>query len=56
MYWLLFKLVLASFVPLPINPKLTRPDPVKNFWTFSCDEWRSPYQLAVMHYVDSKSA
>ena len=47
MYWLLLKLVVLSFVPLPINPKLTRPDPTKNFWTFACDEWRSPYQLAV---------
>jgi hypothetical protein len=56
MYWLLLKLVALSFVPLPVNPKLTRPDPKKNFWTFACDEWRSPYQLAVMHYVDAKSS
>jgi hypothetical protein len=52
-WWLLFTL---SFVPLPVNPKLTRPDPKKNFWTFTCDEWKSPYQLVKIHYLDSKSA
>lgn len=50
MYWILLKMVVLSFVPLPFNPKLTRPDPVKNLWTFTCDEWRSVYQLAVAHY------
>lgn len=52
-WWLLFTL---SFVPLPVNPKLTRPDPKKNFWTFTCDEWKSPYQLVKIHYLDPKSA
>jgi hypothetical protein len=50
MYWILFKMVVLSFVPLPLNPKLTRPDPTKNLWTFTCDEWRSVYQLAKLHY------
>lgn len=45
-WWLL----LLTFVPLPVNPKLTRPDPKKNFWTFACDEWKSPYQLARWRY------
>jgi hypothetical protein len=51
--WLLLKLVLVTFVPLPVNPKLTRPDPKKNFWTFACDEWKSPYQLARVIYAES---
>jgi hypothetical protein len=55
-WWLLFKMFVMSMLPMPINPKLTRPNPKKNFWTFTCDEWRSPYQLAVMYYVDSNSA
>jgi len=45
MYWTLFKILVVTFAPLPVNPKLTRPDPKKNFWTFACDEWKSPYQL-----------
>jgi hypothetical protein len=56
MYWLLLKLTLLTFVPLPVRPKLTRPDPAKNLWTFECDRWISPYHLAVMYYIDYKSA
>ena len=52
-WWLLLKLILVTFVPLPINPKLTRPDPKKNFWTFSCDEWKSSYQLVKVAYAES---
>ena len=54
MYWLLLKLVFLTFVPLPINPKVTRPDPKKLFWTFTCDEFKSPYQLARMFYTDTR--
>ena len=54
MYWLLLKLVFLTFVPLPINPKVTRPDPKKLFWTFTCDEFKSPYQLARMFYTDAR--
>jgi len=50
MYWLLFKLVVLTFVPMPVNPKLTRPDKTKNLWTFTCDEWKSVYQLGKLHY------
>ena len=53
MYWLLLKLVVLTFVPLPLNPKLTRPDPKKNLWTFACDGWKSPYQLAKVFYIES---
>jgi hypothetical protein len=54
MYWLLLKLVFLTFVPLPINPKVTRPDPQKLFWTFTCDEFKSPYQLAKLFYTDTR--
>ena len=54
MYWILLKLVFLTFVPLPINPKVTRPDPQKLFWTFTCDEFKSPYQLARMFYTDTR--
>jgi hypothetical protein len=54
MYWFLLKLVLLTFVPLPIHPKLSRPDRSKNFWTFECDEWKSPYQVARVFYNDNK--
>jgi hypothetical protein len=53
MYWLLFKLVLCTLVPLPIHPKITRPDPKKYFWTFTCDEFKSPYQLAKLFYLET---
>ena len=56
MYWLFLKLIVASFVPLPINPKVTRPIPTKNFWTFTCDEWKSAYQIAKLHYIGHKKA
>lgn len=54
MYWLFLKLVFLTFVPLPINPKVTRPDPTKLFWTFTCDEFKSPYQLARIFYTDTR--
>lgn len=44
MYWEILRLVLLTFVPLPVCPKLTRPDPKKNFWTFTCDDFKSVYQ------------
>lgn len=51
MFWILLKLVVMTFVPLPIHPKLTRPDPKKNFWTFTCDDFKSPYQIAHQFYT-----
>jgi hypothetical protein len=53
MYWFLFKIVVLTFVPLPVNPKITRPDPKKNFWNFSCDEFKSSYQIMKMFYIDN---
>lgn len=51
MYWVLLKIVVATFVPLPVYPKLTRPDPKKNFWTFECDGFKSAYQMAREMYM-----
>ena len=56
MYWFLFKLMVLTFVPLPINPRVARPDPKKLFWTFECDEFKSPYQIAKIFYTDSYAA
>lgn len=54
MYWTILKLVFMTFVPLPVHPKLTRPDPKKNFWTFTCDEFKSAYQLAREFYLEGR--
>jgi hypothetical protein len=56
MYWFLIKLIALTFVPIPINPKVTRPDNKKLFWTFQCDEFKSAYQLAKIFYTDSYAA
>lgn len=56
MYWLLLKLVVLSFVPLPVNPKITRPDPAKNFWTFECDAFTSCFKVAKVFYTDTLAA
>ena len=53
MYWLLFKIVVLTFVPLPLNPKLTRPDPKKNFWTFECTGFTSCFETAKIFYTES---
>ena len=56
MNWNLFKIVLTVFVPLPINPRLKRPDPAKNFWTFECDGFTSCFQAAKVFYTDTLAA
>ena len=56
MYWFLLKILALTFLPLPIHPKLTRPDPKKNFWTFECDEFKSPYELAKLVYLERHQA
>jgi hypothetical protein len=55
-WWLLFKIVALSFVPLPVNPKLTRPDANKNFWTFECDGFTSGFHVAKVFYTDTLAA
>jgi hypothetical protein len=55
-WWLLLKLVLVTFVPIPINPKLTRPDPKKNLWTFACDGFTSCFETAKIFYKDTRAA
>jgi hypothetical protein len=56
MYWLLLKLTLLTFVPLPVRPKLTRPDPTKNSWTFECDGFTSCFNVAKIFYTDTLAA
>lgn len=56
MYWTLFKIVFAVFVPLPINPRIKRPDPVKNVWTFECDGFASCFETSKVFYTDTLAA
>ena len=53
MYWILFNVIVLTFVPLPIHPKITRPDPKKNFWTFECDAFTSCFKVARIFYTDT---
>lgn len=49
---ILFKLVILTFAPIvPLNPKVTRPDPKKNLWTFCCDGWKSMYSFGAEYYA-----
>lgn len=45
MFWNFVRLVLWSLVPLPVNPVVSRPDKSKNFWTFSCDSFTTPFEI-----------
>ena len=56
-YWSLLKIVFLTFVPLvPINPKLTRPDPAKNSWVFECESFTSCFDLAKTFHRESATA
>lgn len=46
------RFIMASFLPLPLNPRLKRPDPTKNFWTFECDDFTTVYQALKNWYMD----
>lgn len=56
MLWLLLKLTLLTFTPLPVGGQIRRPDPVKNEWIFTCREWKSPFQTAREFYLEQKAA
>jgi len=56
MYWTIFKIVFATFVPLPINPRIKRPDPTKNMWTFECDGFTTCFKEAQVFYTDTLAA
>lgn len=56
MYWVFLKFVILTFVPLPIHPKLNRPDPKKNMWIFSCDGFTSCFETAKIFYKDTLAA
>jgi hypothetical protein len=55
-WWLLLKMIVLTFVPLPINPRVKRPDPSKNFWTFECDGFTSCFETAKVFYTDTLAA
>lgn len=56
-YWALLKIAVLTFVPLvPINPKLTRPDPAKNAWVFECESFTSCFDVARIFYRDTIAA
>jgi hypothetical protein len=54
-WWLLFKMVVLTFVPLPLNPKITRPDPNKHFWTFECTGFTSCFKTFKIFYSESRT-
>lgn len=53
MYWSLFKCFALVVAPVPINPAITRPDPLKNEWMFSCTEWLPVYKLMYEYCKDT---
>jgi hypothetical protein len=56
MYWFLAKFCILVCAPLPIGARITRPDPTKNEWVFTCREWKAPWQLAREFYLEQKEA
>jgi hypothetical protein len=56
MYWTIFKIVFVTFVPLPINPRVKRPDATKNMWTFECDGFTSCFEASKIFYTDTLAA
>jgi hypothetical protein len=44
----------SAFVPLPVHPKITRVE--TNKWTFECEKFTSPYELAKVFYTESPAA
>jgi len=54
MFWFIGKILALALLPLPINPKVTRPDPKKLFWTFTCDEFKTTYQMVKTFYSNLK--
>lgn len=56
MLWVFLKCVTLFFIPLPVDPKLTRPNPTKNLWTFECSEWKSGFQHFKIFYTETWAA
>lgn len=56
MYWFLAKLCILVCAPLPIGARITRPDPTKNGWVFSCLEWKPAWRLVRDLYLEQKDA
>lgn len=46
MYWEIFNTLVLVLSPIvPVNARLKRPNPAKNFWTFECDSFTSAWSL-----------
>lgn len=39
MHWI--TIVLALVAPVPIDPRVSHPDPMKNEWVVSCSSWNT---------------
>ena len=46
MYWTLFKVLLAVFVPVPVSPKITRATQAENTWILTCNGFTTLFQEA----------
>jgi hypothetical protein len=57
MYWTLFQVLIVTCAPIiPMGARITRPDPAKNEWIFTCQEWKAAWQLAREVYLEQKAA
>lgn len=63
MYWTLFKVLLAFFVPVPVSPKIVRASQAENTWILTCSGftsafeegkklWKSPYIINLLQNYD----
>lgn len=46
MYWTLFKVLFALFVPVPVSPKITRATQAENTWILTCNGFTTLFQEA----------
>ena len=44
MYWTLFKVIVALFVPVPISPKIVRATSAENTWILTCNGFTSVFE------------
>lgn len=44
MYWTLFKVIMALFVPVPISPKIVRATSAENTWILTCNGFTSVFE------------
>lgn len=44
MYWTLFKVIVAMFVPVPVSPKIVRATHAENTWILTCKGFTSVFE------------